>query len=233
MPGGATVLSATVAGGTAVTYSWWLGDGTTASGDIVTHTYPGLGHYPAIVTATNRVSQDSVSTVVTIADIPIAGLRAANDGPTILGAPTAFVATVDAGSNVVYSWGFGDGTGGNGAVPVHTYAAAGVYTAVVTASNSAGSSLASTRVLVDEAITGLRAVNDSPTLLGRATTLTATLVSSSNVTYSWDFGDGTGSSGAMVGHVYTATGVYAVTVTATNSIRFYRDLPFILTRHDR
>ena len=45
-------------------------------------------------------------------------------------------ATITAGSNVAYSWDLGDGTSGSGAMLTHTYAAAGVYTAVVTASNS-------------------------------------------------------------------------------------------------
>jgi PKD repeat protein len=36
------------------------------------------------------------------------------------------------------------------------------------------------------------------------------------LTYAWDFGDGTGASGASVTHVYAATGAYTATVTVTD-----------------
>jgi formylglycine-generating enzyme required for sulfatase activity len=56
------------------------------------------------------------------------------------------------------------------------------------------------------------------TLLGNVTFFTATISSGSNVTYLWDFGDGSMGSGAGVAHVYIAHGVYTVIVTATNSV---------------
>jgi PKD repeat protein len=49
---------------------------------------------------------------------------------------------------VTYTWDFGDGETGGGAVVTHTYLAPGAYTATVTASNSAGSLQASTPVRV-------------------------------------------------------------------------------------
>lgn len=67
-------------------------------------------------------------------------------------------------------------------------------------------------------ITGLSAVNDSPTTLGDATTLTATLTAGSNVAYTWAFGDGDAGSGAVVNHTYPAADIYTATVTATNSV---------------
>jgi hypothetical protein len=78
----------------------------------------------------------------------IAGLVATNDGPTLLGDLTALTATITAGSNVSYTWTFGDDTAGSGAVVTHTYPAAGVYMAVVTASNSVSVLTATTTVTV-------------------------------------------------------------------------------------
>jgi uncharacterized repeat protein (TIGR01451 family) len=74
------------------------------------------------------------------------------------------------------------------------------------------------------AITGLHVVNDSPTLLLRTTTLTATVTAGSGVTYLWDFGDGSPllsrpanlKRGVQVYHVYPAVGVYTATVIAEN-----------------
>ena len=67
-------------------------------------------------------------------------------------------------------------------------------------------------------ITGLAATNDSPTPLGQATTLTATVIAGSNVTYTWAFGDGVTGSGAVVTHTYTDTGSYTAVITAGNSV---------------
>ncbi len=48
-----------------------------------------------------------------------------------------------------------------------------------------------TMTVEEEPIIGLQATNDSPTVLGNATTLTATIQTGTNVTFTWDFGDGT------------------------------------------
>jgi PKD repeat protein len=95
---------------------------------------------------------------------------------------------------------------------------AGMYTAVVTASNSVSTITATTTVTVDDSISGLAASNSSPTVLGGSTAFTATVVSGTNVLYTWDFGDGNTGTGATANHSYLAAGVYTAVVTATNSI---------------
>jgi chitinase len=149
---------------------------------------------------------------------PISGLTAANDGPTVFGNPTQLTATITNGDNVTYEWDFGDGDSDTGAVVSHQYAAPGTYTAEVTATNSVNQETATTIVHVDEAISGLTAANDGPTVLGNPTELTATITGGSNVTYEWDFGDSTSGSGPVVSHQYTAPGTYPAEVTATNSL---------------
>jgi PKD repeat protein len=100
----------------------------------------------------------------------------------------------------------------------HTYSAPGTYTAEVTATNSTSQATATTIVKVDSLITGLAAANDSPTLLGAPTKLTASITGGNNVTYEWDFGDENSGSGPVVSHQYAAPGTYTATVTATNAI---------------
>jgi PKD repeat protein len=148
----------------------------------------------------------------------ISGLTAANDGPTVLGNPTELTATITGGSNVTYEWDFGDGNSDTGAVVSHLYAAPGSYTAEVTATNSINQETATTNVQVEEAIAGLAANNDGPTVLGNPTELTATITGGSNVTYEWDFGDSSNASGPVISHLYTAPGTYPAEVTATNSL---------------
>ena len=84
-------------------------------------------------------------------DAAITGLSAANDGPTLLGAPTKLTASVTSGSNANYEWDFGDGNSGSGPVVSHTYPAPGTYMAEITASNAVGQESAMTTVLVFEA----------------------------------------------------------------------------------
>ncbi len=224
--GETTTLTAAVATGSNVVYAWDFGDGTGAVGAVVTHTYPAVGSYTAVVTATNAVDVVTATTVVTVTDVPIAGLVAENDSPTPLDETTALTASVEAGSNVVYAWDFGDGTGAAGAVVTHTYPAVGTYTAVVTAANDVNAVTATTVVTVtDVPITGAQLVNDSPTLLGETTTLTASVDTGSNVSYTLAFGDGTPPvTGTLVAgaawpltHTYAAEGVYTATLTVSNA----------------
>ena len=62
------------------------------------------------------------------------------------------------------------------------------------------------------------ATNDSPTTLGQFTTLTATILMSGDISYTWAFGDGDISSGAVVTHTYPDIGFYTAMVTASNSV---------------
>lgn len=73
-------------------------------------------------------------------------------------------------------------------------------------------------VTVDEAIAGLTASNDGPTPEGQSTILSATVTAGTNISYTWDFGDGESGVGQSVAHIYPAIGTYTATVTAKNGI---------------
>jgi len=118
-----------------------------------TFTAPGT---PTVLTFTLTVTDayglasapDTV--VVAVGDVPITGLSAENSSPTTLGDATLFTATITGGTNVSYEWAFGDGNTGTGAAASHTYGAAGIYTATVTASNGSGELGTTTAVSVKE-----------------------------------------------------------------------------------
>jgi branched-chain amino acid transport system substrate-binding protein len=61
-----TTLTATIATGSDVAYAWTLGDGSTASGQTVTHTYPMPGDFTAVVTASNRFNSITATTTVKV-----------------------------------------------------------------------------------------------------------------------------------------------------------------------
>ena len=168
-----------------------------------------------------RYSDTVVKQVVPcIPEVEIAGLSAANDSPKKIGENVRFTASITAGTNVSYSWNFGDGALGSGITPTHSYADAGSYTATVTATNSLTTPVVATTVvtITDIAIAGLAAANDSPKTIGENVQFTASITAGTNVSYSWDFGDGVLGSGITPTHSYAEIGIYTATVTATNSL---------------
>ena len=65
--GQATTLTANISGGSSpITFSWNFGDGETAFGQTVMHTYKATGNYTAIVTASNSINALGEATTVTI-----------------------------------------------------------------------------------------------------------------------------------------------------------------------
>ena len=112
---------------------------------------PGLypAFTPSLCAAANYGGAVTATQTITIIDTPIAGLVATSDSPTLLSSPTTLTAAITAGTNVTFAWRFGDGgEDGLGAVVTHTYALPGVYTATVTAANSASEASAVTVVVV-------------------------------------------------------------------------------------
>ncbi len=146
--GSTTYLTATITGGLNVTYTWDLGDGDVAYGANVSDIYTAVGVYTATVTASNGAGSVFTTTVVTIVDVPVADLTASNSSPHDLGVTTDFTATISAGTNVTYTWDFGDGGSGDGLNPSHTYTDSGMYIVTVTAWNGRGFVTATTTVTV-------------------------------------------------------------------------------------
>ncbi len=157
--------------------------------------------------------------VITVTEEAIAGLRAQNSSPAALNEVIIFTASITAGTNVSYTWHFGDGGRAVGQSVTYFYVQTGTYTATVLAINSINTLTATTGVRVtDEAIAGLRAQNSSPIAVRERVTFTAHITAGTNVSYAWDFGDGGSAVGQEVSHVYPQTGTYTATVLAINSI---------------
>lgn len=141
-PGAAVTLTATDNGTEPVIYEWNLGDGVTATGRVVVHTYAVTGTYTVTLHAYNDCGGRIIEHAVDVAFCTApAGLSAAyTPMQPFAGATVQFTATLAAGSEpLVVAWDFGDGAPwGYGATITHTYAAQGVYTASVAAWNLCG-----------------------------------------------------------------------------------------------
>lgn len=148
----------------------------------------------------------------------IAGLTVSPNDSGCAPHTVAFTNTSQSGQN--YAWDFGDGNTSNLASPTHTFLTAGLFTVrlIVTNPNSC--------VPADTAYVNIRVIPDvdasftSDVRLGCVDdTVNFTLNNinqPANVLFSWNFGDGTGSSLPNPSHVYVTQGIYTITCIANN-----------------
>lgn len=125
------------ANGDALTYAWDFGDGSFGDGVAPTHTFAAEGTYTIMLTVNDgQVDSEVAMTTATIAaTIPVANRAPEADaGGPYTGETGAIVnfdgtASIDPdGDDLTYRWDLGDGTLADGAMPTHTYSAAGSYT---------------------------------------------------------------------------------------------------------
>jgi PKD repeat protein len=206
------------------TYAWNFGDGTTGSGSNPTHTYSATGNYMVSVTATDKDGGASAPATESVSIVSQLTVSAGSNFSTNEGTNNTFHGSASGGTApYTYSWNFGDGTTGSGASPTHTYADNGSYTTTLSVTDSGGQGGTSSLVVtVANVAPTVQAGGASSGVVKNALGFTATATDPSSVdtaagfTYSWNFGDGTTGSGAVVTHAYALDGIYTVTVTATD-----------------
>jgi PKD repeat protein len=129
--------------GAIVSYLWDFGDGSSASGPMVTHTYAGGGQYTVTLTVNDNAGGRSIfSNAVSIAfpkppvPIPVASPMS---GTAPLTVSISGQQSYDPdGSIALYAWNFGDGASGQGPRTSHTYRASGTYSVTLTVTDSQG-----------------------------------------------------------------------------------------------
>ena len=129
--------------GGSLTYTWNFGDGATATGAKVTHTFTQLGDGAVALIAQDRRGARSYTTlpVTIVAQVPIVHLSASSRQVTVQNTinfdATGSTAPTDYPNNRLtrYQWDFGDGTTQTTIAPTvrHTYTSTGAYTITVQA----------------------------------------------------------------------------------------------------
>ena len=102
------------------------------------------------------LDQSEIQDLMALTEEPVSGLTLSSNSPQAVGQATTLTATISSGSNITYTWNFGDGSPlpeTSTGVISHTYATSGVYPAVVTAANTLSSMTATTTVTVTEPLT--------------------------------------------------------------------------------
>ncbi|WP_055392973.1 PKD domain-containing protein [Flagellimonas eckloniae] len=209
-------------------YSWDFGDGNGSTDADPTHTYTIAGNYTATLTVTDAGGLTDMATVdITVNEPNGSPVAVASATPEEGDAPLEVSFTGSSSTDDVavtgYSWDFGDGNGSTDADPIHTYTIAGNYTATLTVTDAGGlTDMATVDITVNEP-------NGSPVAVASATPeegdapLEVSFTGSSSTDdvavtgYSWDFGDGNGSTDADPTHTYTIAGNYTATLTVTDA----------------
>ena len=143
--------SSAPSGKSLTSYSWIFGDGGTASGVTVSHTYAVAGNYTATLTVTDSSGATGASNVaVQIITAPVAKPGGPYTGK--VGTAVAFngsASTAPPGQALGFTWNFGDGSNGSGATPSHTYSNPCTCTVTLTVSDdTAGTSFATTTATI-------------------------------------------------------------------------------------
>jgi PKD repeat protein len=247
--GDPTVFTATVtdpsnSGQVAVGYSWNFGDGATAGGQTLTHTFATAGTFIVSLTITDNLGRtNSVSKAVTVGGgtAPTVNEIVASPSSPAVGQAINFnglSTTVEAGHSIVaYDWTFGDGTVGSGPIVQHAYQSAGEYTVTLQVTDNVGRKSALAKLVIDvggggsvggggggiQASFAVSPPNPSgPTGTDVVVFFDGTGSTPSSggviVSYVWTFDSGSPSAtGQTTSHTFKAGAKYSVTLIVTDS----------------
>ncbi|MEA3337615.1 MAG: PKD domain-containing protein [Chloroflexota bacterium] len=213
-----------------VDFVWQFGDGTGARGVVVNHSYSRAGTYIITLTVTDQQGLSGSARV----QIEIRDPEPTPEGPTaVIMAPSqaevgervTFDGKGSTSGNAIvgYTWDFGDGASGNGAVVDHTYSQPGEFSVTLMVTDSAGlSDTARAQITIEQtAQTPPTAVIEGPSegIVGQEVIFSAasSQAGSSEISgYSWDLGNGQtkqGSREVTVTTSYNKPGQFTVTLT--------------------
>lgn len=210
------IFSGSNTGGAVTAWSWYFSDGTTATGQNVTHTFPGSGFYSAClyITTANGCFDSTCQQVY----IPGTSGNCLPYFTYNVGANNVVTFTNQTQGNPTnYYWDFGDGTTSMNVNPTHTYAQSGMYITCLTVVDSSVGCSATycDTIMVGNVIGNCNAQFQYFDSLG---TYFFYPINNPNYYYYWNFGDGFVSNATNPSHYYSASGWYNVCLTVIDSV---------------
>jgi PKD repeat protein len=211
-------------------YAWSFGDGTTASGENVSHAYGRPGSFTARVVIADRWGDSNSSAVV----VPVLPDPTVTIAPSIpageVSVPVRFSSAVTKGfPPFQFAWSFGDEWSSTLAAPTHTYTSAGNFPVRLTVTDAVGITANASVVLrVASGLVVVATTLDDPGDAGLPILFNATVLDGiPPFTVGWVFGDGTNTSGVGPVHTYARAGNYSVRLTVTDAVGVQRGSEFI------
>ena len=124
-------------------FAWDFGDGGTGAGPTVTHRYARGGTFTVTLRASTDTGLSAMTSrpIAVSANLPV-GSANFTFSPTdpVVGDSVFFNASSSTLSGGTFRWDFGDGSGGTGITPVHSFSLARTYTVTLTAVSATGQS---------------------------------------------------------------------------------------------
>jgi PKD repeat protein len=216
-----------VLNGQAYSWTWDFGDGTTATGQTVSHSFADPNtSYTVCLTTTGAGPDSTTCTAVSCQDVIIYIPSPCESNfwyyPDSTGSGYIFEGWSQNNQMDSWVWDFGDGTSAIGQTVSHSYAGTNVtYTVCLTTAGTGPDGTACTSVSCQDVFIYMPAPcessfwysNDST---GTAFTFEGWAQNNQIISWNWDFGDGTTANGQTVSHVFAGTNTqYNVCLTTT------------------
>lgn len=204
-------------------YNWNFGDGGTATGKIVNHTYSVSGIYNVqlIITDVNGCSDTLKKPAYIKVFGPTADFKSSVPGTCISTAVTFTDLSVADATHPIKTWGwnYGDGNIANNATApfTHNYANAGNYSIILFITDSYGcrDSVTKPNLITVSTPEAIFVTNDTVTCPNADVTFSNNSTGP-GLTYKWNFGDGHVSTDSAPVHQYIADGRYTVSLLITD-----------------
>ncbi|WP_405381828.1 PKD domain-containing protein [Maribacter sp. LLG6340-A2] len=213
-----------------LTYAWDFADGDTSTLEEPEHTFSESGSYVVSLTVTDEFNETDTETItITVNDptnqIPEAVIEANPiSGNAPLKVDFSGRNSKDDNEIVSYEWSFGDGNSANGENVSHTFQTIKEYEVTLTLTDSNGASDTESIIISVNDLDNQPPVAkiEANPLSGNAPLFVEFSGQGSTddngiVSYEWNFGDETTSSGIDVNHTYNTVGEYIVTLTVTDA----------------
>jgi len=209
--------SSTIASGTIAAHQWYFGAGATSSLQNPTYVYLKSGPYIVKMVVTSSFGcKDSVTSPIRVEPQPKAAFGFKN---ACVGTPIYIGNTSsDSTSGTLYLWNFGDGTTSIKNVPVHTYSKNGSYKIKLTATSKSGCVDTAVQIITPYAKPDVNFYY-SGACTNNAASFGDTSGTAADVTFAWNFGDGTSEvlDSNTANHIFTKASTYSVSLIIQNS----------------
>jgi len=204
--------------GTNLTYLWSFGDGSTSTAQNPQHTYATSGIYGACLTVSNGTCTSYSCDTLYVGSTSSCSACFVWNANVIGGVQFN---SCSAGTQLTYSWDFGDGTTSNQPNPLHVYANSGTYTAcltitdILTGCTDTYCNVVTVQVGGGNCSSNYAIYPDTTIAHNYIAYNLATGVAP--LTYLWSWGDSTFSTTAYPSHTYAGPGMYQICLTITDA----------------
>lgn len=203
--------------GGSMTYSWDFGDSNTSTEYQPSHLYDTAGTYSVqMIAASNYSCVDTTTNTVSVFALPETGFM--ND-TVCEGNSTTFTDTtsISSGSITEYEWNFGDGQNSIEQNPSYLYLNPGSYTATLKTTSDNGCVVSASQVVTVYASPVASFQVSDVCFQEPIQTLNTSSSTDGQLSYSWDFADGTVSILTSPEHDYVLPGQYVIKLVATTA----------------